>query len=106
MCNSNMIEPSEAQQLLRRWFDLWACRGLESRLEIVINKRFKTTLGRYDHRHRRISLAAFLLDAPKALFTEVLCHEAAHAAVAELYPYRVRPHGPEWRALMRTAGAF
>jgi predicted SprT family Zn-dependent metalloprotease len=35
---------------------------------------------------------------------EVLCHEAAHAAVVALHGRRVRPHGAEWRDLMLFAG--
>ena len=35
---------------------------------------------------------------------EVLCHEAAHAAVRLLHGDWARPHGPEWRGLMALAG--
>jgi SprT protein len=34
----------------------------------------------------------------------VLCHEMAHLAVRKLHGRHVRPHGPEWRALLRSAG--
>jgi predicted SprT family Zn-dependent metalloprotease len=34
----------------------------------------------------------------------VLCHELAHLAARERHGDRIRPHGPEWKALMRAAG--
>ncbi len=35
---------------------------------------------------------------------EVLCHEAAHAAVYERYGTNCQPHGEEWQHLMEAAG--
>jgi predicted SprT family Zn-dependent metalloprotease len=49
-------------------------------------------------------VAAFLLGAPDQLLHEVLCHEAAHAAVYELHGRGPKPHGLEWRKLMVAAG--
>ncbi|MFN3231257.1 MAG: SprT-like domain-containing protein [Alphaproteobacteria bacterium] len=104
MSHPQIIENERWRRLLGRWFDLWGCAGLDQRVTIAVNNRFQTTLGRYEHRDRRISIAAFLLEGPPALLEEILCHEAAHAAVAHLHPRRVKPHGAEWRALMRAAG--
>ena len=42
--------------------------------------------------------------APDGLLQEVLCHEMAHLAARELHGRNVRPHGPEWKALMTSAG--
>jgi hypothetical protein len=42
--------------------------------------------------------------APDGLLQEVLCHEMAHLATRELHGRNVRPHGPEWKALMTSAG--
>jgi len=52
----------------------------------------------------RLRIASFLLEAPSSLLNEVLCHEAAHAAVYELHGRHVRPHGSEWKDLMKLAG--
>ena len=38
------------------------------------------------------------------LLPEVLCHEAAHVAVYEIFGSSCRPHGPEWAELVRKAG--
>lgn len=38
------------------------------------------------------------------LLEEVICHEAAHVAAFILHGARVRPHGPEWRALLARTG--
>jgi predicted SprT family Zn-dependent metalloprotease len=39
-----------------------------------------------------------------SVLEEVLCHEAAHLAVFQLFGESCRPHGPEWAQLMRAAG--
>lgn len=49
---------------------------------------FNTTVARLDVRRRR----------------EVICHEAAHFVVWQRYGRSVRPHGPEWVALVELAG--
>jgi predicted SprT family Zn-dependent metalloprotease len=51
-----------------------------------------------------IRINAALVDQPLSLLEEVVCHEAAHVAVHELYRGRRRPHGAEWRELMQKAG--
>lgn len=51
-----------------------------------------------------IRLAASLGGSQSWLLDEILCHEAAHAAVYEMHGADVRPHGEEWEALMRIAG--
>ena len=64
----------------------------------------RVSLGFYLSRSREIRVADFLFDGPVALLQEVVCHEFAHAAVDERYGRRGRPHGREWRSLMRLAG--
>ena len=38
------------------------------------------------------------------LLREVVCHEAAHIAAPIKAGRRIRPHGPEWQALVRECG--
>jgi predicted SprT family Zn-dependent metalloprotease len=40
----------------------------------------------------------------KGILEEVLCHELAHVAVYRLHGRSVRPHGPEWKRLVRQVG--
>ncbi len=35
---------------------------------------------------------------------EIVPHEVAHLVVAAIHPGRVKPHGPEWRAVMQVFG--
>ncbi len=50
------------------------------------------------------NLQAATLD-PERMLGEVIPHELAHLAVALRYPNRrLRPHGPEWRALCLELG--
>ena len=90
--------------LLADWAQLWGVPGLEERLSVQISTRLRTSLGRYSPAQGALRVASYLLDGPQSLLREVLCHEAAHAAVYELHGRTVRPHGREWQALMRKAG--
>lgn len=94
----------EWRDVLAPWCRRWGVPGLERRLKITVSRRLRTSLGLYDPIRGEVRIASFLLDAPASLVREVLCHEAAHVAVAELHGRSVRPHGREWRALMRAAG--
>jgi SprT protein len=64
----------------------------------------RTSLGLCAPKRRELRIARFVVDGPRDLLLEVLCHEAAHAAVYEIHGRRVRPHGREWRGLMKAAG--
>jgi SprT protein len=39
-----------------------------------------------------------------AFLAEIVPHEVAHVVVARAFPGRRRPHGPEWREVMRFFG--
>jgi len=86
------------------WAQVWDLPGLESRLRVSFSTRMWRSLGRCQPERRVIRLAAWLRAAPAALLAEVLCHEVAHVAVHELHGRSCRPHGAEWKALMRAAG--
>ena len=92
------------QPLVAEWAARWGTPGLESRLSVEVSTRMRTSLGRCAPALTQLRIASFLLAAPSNLIREVLCHEAAHAAVYELHGSGVRPHGSEWKQLMRLAG--
>lgn len=48
--------------------------------------------------------ADLLASHPRDMLDETVPHEVAHVAVHRLYGRRVRPHGPEWKALMQAFG--
>src|SRR5262245_7642576 len=75
-----------------------------SRLNIAVNPNLRSTLARWipPSNTLEISAAAKWRDARALL--EIISHEAAHVVVWEHSGRAVRPHGPEWAALMRAAG--
>jgi len=95
---------NELLEHTRTWCALWCVPHLADRLEIRVSSRFRTSLARCRPARREIRIARFVVDGPAELLREVLCHEVAHAAAAELHGLRVRPHGREWKTLMRQAG--
>lgn len=101
------MDPARIEGLRRalvEWADLWGVPKLAERTSLRVSSRFRRSLGSYHAQRSEIALAEWLLDGPSKLIAEVLCHEAAHAAVRTVYGSRVRPHGPEWRDLMVKAG--
>jgi SprT protein len=91
-------------QTLRRWAVVWDLVGFEDRVQISFSSRLRTSLGRCAPARGEIRVASFLLTGPDLLLHEVLCHEAAHVAAQELHGGAIRPHGTEWKALMKAAG--
>lgn len=111
---------------LDSWATLWDVPLLAKSVRIRTSTRYRRSLGAYHPTRSQITLASWLVgdgtgEPPHPLLEEVLCHEAAHAAV-HLYVgdlrgglsavmgighsrrERPRPHGPEWRAFMVAAG--
>ena len=91
------------QSLAATWARAWDVPDLPERVQIRESRRMRVSLGRCVAERGEIRIASFVLAAPAALLEEVLCHELAHVAVA-LRHGRWRPHGPEWKELMRRAG--
>jgi SprT protein len=89
---------------LARWSQLWGRPGLETRVTVRFSERLRRALGRCLPATGEIRLNARLLTGPEPLLLETLCHELAHVAVHEGHGPSARPHGPEWAALMQTAG--
>ena len=96
--------PQSLQEAAGRWAEVWKCPGLEKRTEISFSSRFRGGLGRAYLKRRRVTLSTRLLNEEREFLEEALCHELAHIAVAELNNQRRRPHGPEWKELMRAVG--
>lgn len=86
------------------WGAEWSVPDLARRTSVAFSGRMSRSLGRCTLRTGEIRLNAALLDGPEAALLEVACHEAAHAAVFILHGAQARPHGREWKALMRRAG--
>lgn len=84
--------------------NLWGIKSLESRLTLKISSRMTRSLGYCYPGTATIRLNRTLLDPLNTkVFREVLCHEAAHVVVFLLYGSRCKPHGAQWKALMRAA---
>lgn len=86
------------------WCTLWQVPELPGTLDIRFSGQLRTSLGRCHPVTGRIRLHDALKSGHDELLREVLCHEAAHAAVFAIHRRRLRPHGREWRALMKAAG--
>jgi predicted SprT family Zn-dependent metalloprotease len=89
---------------ISNWLALWSVTELGERVSLSFSRRLRRSLGRCQPQRAEIRLAAWLLEAPREILEEVVCHELAHAATFVRHGADVRPHGPEWRALMRAAG--
>ena len=99
-------QPLEAlwRPLVARWSDVWELPGLAERVHIEVSARMRVSLGQCRVSRGEIRITECLLDGPSNLLEEVLYHEVAHAAVGFKFGTRARPHGREWRGLMRDAG--
>jgi len=86
------------------YFSLWGCSDLASSVAIQFSGRLKSSLGRTRVDVHKVSLNPLLTRANEQLLDEVLCHELAHIAIYERFGASVKPHGPEWTALVRQAG--
>lgn len=89
---------------LATWAATWGVPDLSSRVQIQFSPRIRSALGRCAPHTGAIRLNPGLLEAPPEALREVVCHEAAHAAVRLIHGRHVRPHGREWKDLMRRAG--
>lgn len=86
------------------YFLLWDRPDLASCVVIQFSGRLKSSLGRTRVDAHKVSLNPLLTSANEQLLDEVLCHELAHIAIYERFGTSVKPHGPEWTALVRKAG--
>lgn len=96
--------PRRSQRLLQQWSHRWGVPGLEFAVAVTVSGRLRRSLGRCHPNRGTIDLRPDVLSAPRKTFDAVLCHEAAHIAGFLLHGRTVRPHGPEWAALVTAAG--
>lgn len=98
------VIPPRLQRRLDRWLARWGTPALASSLRIEFSPRLRRAFGRCYQDERLIRLTPSLLDTQSHLLAEILCHEAAHAAVYERHGAVAKPHGEEWEEMMRLAG--
>jgi predicted SprT family Zn-dependent metalloprotease len=91
-------------RLIRAWGGIWGVPGLESSVDVRFSSRLRWSLGRCRPGSGRITLHADLRHERRSLLPEVLCHEVAHVVAYRAFGGRARPHGAEWRELVRAAG--
>ncbi len=101
--------PSELSIGLRQdvcaWLELWGVSELEPHITICFSRRLRSSLGRAHFSRSLVTLQTTLLDPTATeLLREVLCHELAHLAAYRLHGMTIRPHGPQWKALLVAAG--
>jgi SprT protein len=96
--------PSPLRDELKRWLHLWSVPDLETETRIEWSPRLVRSLAHSYPERRLVRISSHLAGAPDGLLREVLCHELAHLATRELHGRNIRPHGPEWKALMTSAG--
>lgn len=88
---------------IARWSEAWSLPDLPEAVVIDLNRRLRTRVGRYCPDGHRIELGPRFLSL-RSRKAEVLAHELAHAAVRRRYSRNCKPHGPEWKSLVRAAG--
>jgi predicted SprT family Zn-dependent metalloprotease len=96
--------PPRLKRRLAHWLDCWNVPELSATLRIEFSPRLKRAFGRCYQEDRLIRLTPSLRDTQSHLLAEILCHEAAHAAVYERHGDDAQPHGGEWEDLMRQVG--
>lgn len=88
---------------IKRWAETWSLPDLPDTVHVDLNRRLRTRVGRYCPAGHRIEVGPRFL-ALRSRKAEVLAHELAHAATRRLHPRAAKPHGPEWRRLVRAIG--
>lgn len=96
--------PAAARRLLATWERSWGTTDLASALRVVPNPRLTVTAGRCAPSKRVIELRPDVFASRSRVFAQVLCHEAAHLAVHQMYGRNEPPHGDHWSALVEAAG--
>jgi predicted SprT family Zn-dependent metalloprotease len=89
----------------------WAVEALRSAFATMPTRRiprmtwanYPTTAGRAFFREFEIRLSNQVLQTPEQVHDTVL-HEYAHLVVFEKFGTKAKPHGSEWRAVMRQLG--
>ena len=72
-----------------------------SNVAIKITKKRKTKHGDFRRYTNGTSLITVNKTSNPYRFLITLLHELAHFKVSQLYPYKVKPHGLEWKSIYR-----
>ena len=88
---------------IRKWCSIWGVPALADTVSVRANARLRSSIARLVIADRCVELGPLFFSA-SVNHREVLCHELAHAAARLKYGRRIRPHGPEWRDLVRAVG--
>ncbi len=95
----------EMRSRLMAWDDLWHADGLLLKCKVRLNRRLTRSIGLCRPSKGLIDLNQLLLrEDNRELLFETLCHESAHLVVHTRLGRLSRPHGREWKILMRSAG--
>ena len=82
----------------------WQVQEIVKEIQVEFSNRITRSLGRTQPTAKHIRLNPLLQTRLSSLLKEVLCHELAHIAAYHLHGDSIRPHGPEWQALVSAAG--
>ena len=105
MHTAEVVASAKHHRLMRKWASVWGLPDLSTTVQFELSPRLKTSLAHCLPAQRLVRLNPVLLEpSNRNLLQEVLCHELAHIAMHELDGASHRPHGPEWKSLVRAAG--
>lgn len=96
--------PDDIAADARAWFAGWQLAPLAATVRVRFSARMFRAIGRCAPYRRQVTFAVGVREMTPVLVREVLAHELAHIAAYELHGAAIRPHGPEWGALMRAVG--
>jgi predicted SprT family Zn-dependent metalloprotease len=88
---------------LRSLAKLWKHPQI-AKLHVQVNQRLTSSVARCVASRDIIELSPAAATRSRRLQREMICHEAAHQVAWERYGRVARPHGPEWRSLVKAAG--
>lgn len=104
-----VLSPSEqsAAQIrasVLRFCALWGVEEIQDDILVEFSTRLTRSLGRTQPLRKVIRLNRGLCTTLNNYLDEVICHELAHIAAVHLHGPSIKPHGEEWKALVRMAG--
>ena len=88
---------------LQHWAKLWRVPDLPDHIIFRHNARLRTTIARWVIESNCLEVSTRFFELRRD-HREILCHELAHAAALKTHGRAIRPHGSEWRELVRDAG--
>ena len=105
LLNLEALATVSTARSIQKFVTIWNAPWLSDFAKISFSSRLSRSLGRCKPASGEIHLNSQLLDHTlQSLLDEVVCHEAAHVLNFAQHGRLAKPHGPEWRALVSTAG--